>query len=157
MVESMPQWGGTINPWRPCSKKLSRARSNALLPIRRKAFLGGRCFGIGASGKWGTNAFNRRRRFGRNPKRGLACCHGAAAQVRVGFFERHGGMVLRMDGFAEVLKREAPPIRPRLRYRHGRAALMPVLWRLCMRWRQGGSMSKSNETWGASLWTSCFN
>lgn len=30
-------------------------------------------FGVGASSKWRANAFHRRQRFGRNPRRGRAC------------------------------------------------------------------------------------
>ncbi len=39
---------------------IARARSSALLPIRGKAFLGGRCFGCSGCSKRGANAFNRR-------------------------------------------------------------------------------------------------
>ncbi len=60
LVEFMPQWGGTIGLWRLCSKKLSPGQSGALLPIRHKAFLGGRCVGFGTCSKPGANAFNRR-------------------------------------------------------------------------------------------------
>ena len=60
LVESMPQWGGTMGPWRLCSKKLSCARSSALLPKSRKTFLGGRCFCFSSCSKRGANAFHRR-------------------------------------------------------------------------------------------------
>jgi hypothetical protein len=52
--------GRDYRPLAAVFEKLSCARNSALLPIRRKAFLGGRCFACSRCCKRCANAFNRR-------------------------------------------------------------------------------------------------
>jgi hypothetical protein len=50
--------------------------TRALLPIRRKAFLCGRCFGVGTYSERSADAFDCRRCLGRNPERSLGVLPG---------------------------------------------------------------------------------
>ncbi|MGH8856652.1 MAG: hypothetical protein ACREXG_01250 [Polaromonas sp.] len=76
-------------------KKLSGGHGSALLPVRDERLFAGRGLGGVSFDKRGTDAFNGRGRFSRNPQRGPTLGVRPFAQIRIGFLERHAPIVLR--------------------------------------------------------------